>query len=156
MLRGNIADVERTIIGLDHMVAGKRLAERWQLPAALRDCVWLHGQHPDPLPATVPQPRLVNLVTLADLLVLGPVGPADALGHALGHAVEPRPGASRAAGSGEPSGEDSGEAWGEGQPSHERQVWRVAASPGQTASLGVYDLGFDGGPDRWLLLRAQD
>lgn len=81
-------------------------------------------------------------------------GQADALGHALGHAVGPRPGASRAAGSGEPSGDDSDEASGEGQPSHERQVWRVAASPGQTASLGVYDLGFDGA--RWLLLRAQD
>lgn len=81
-------------------------------------------------------------------------GQADALGHALGHAVGPRPDASRAAGSGEPSGDDSDEARGEGQPSHERQVWRVAASPGQTASLGVYDLGFDGA--RWLLLRAQD
>src|SRR6185503_18547422 len=33
MLRGNIADVERSVIGLDHMVAGKRLAERWELPA---------------------------------------------------------------------------------------------------------------------------
>ena len=33
LLRGNIADVERQVIGLDHMVVGKRLAERWQLPA---------------------------------------------------------------------------------------------------------------------------
>ena len=33
MLRGNIADLERTVIGLDHMVVGKRLAERWNLPA---------------------------------------------------------------------------------------------------------------------------
>jgi len=39
MLRGNIADLERTIIGLDHMVVGKRLAEKWQLPATVRDCV---------------------------------------------------------------------------------------------------------------------
>lgn len=69
LLRGNIADLERTIIGLDHMVAGKRLAEKWQLPAVLRDCVWLHGQHPQALPATVRNPRMVNLVTLADVLV---------------------------------------------------------------------------------------
>jgi len=69
LLRGNIADLERTIIGLDHMVVGKRLAERWQLPAALRDCIWLHGQHPAALPESVRNPRLVNLVTLADLLV---------------------------------------------------------------------------------------
>jgi signal transduction histidine kinase len=69
LLRGNIADVERTVIGLDHMVVGKRLAERWGLPATLRDCVWLHGQLPQALPATVRNPRLVNLITLADILV---------------------------------------------------------------------------------------
>ena len=44
------ADLERTIIGLDHMVVGKRLAEKWKLPAMLRDCVWLHGQLPQALP----------------------------------------------------------------------------------------------------------
>src|SRR5688500_2836519 len=69
LLRGNVADVERTVIGIDHMVAGKRLAERWKLPAAIRDCIWLHGQSPDALPATVSDPLLVNLVTLADQLV---------------------------------------------------------------------------------------
>jgi putative nucleotidyltransferase with HDIG domain len=69
LLRGNIADVERTVIGLDHMVVGKRLAEKWQLPGMVRDCAWLHGQHPQALPASVKQPRLVNLVTLADLIV---------------------------------------------------------------------------------------
>jgi signal transduction histidine kinase len=69
LLRGNIADVERSVIGLDHMVVGKRLAERWGLPANIRDCIWLHGQMPQALPATVRNPRLVNLITLADLLV---------------------------------------------------------------------------------------
>jgi signal transduction histidine kinase/HD-like signal output (HDOD) protein len=69
LLRGNIADVERTVIGLDHMVVGKRLAEWWQLPVTIRDCIWLHGQHPDALPATVKNAAMVNLVTLADSLV---------------------------------------------------------------------------------------
>lgn len=69
LLRGNIADLERTVIGLDHMVVGKRLAERWQLPATIRDCIWLHGQSPSALPATVRNPRLVNLISLADLVV---------------------------------------------------------------------------------------
>jgi putative nucleotidyltransferase with HDIG domain len=69
LLRGNIADLERQVIGLDHMVVGKRLAERWQLPGAIRDCIWLHNQTPEALPATVKHPRLVNLITLADLLV---------------------------------------------------------------------------------------
>jgi signal transduction histidine kinase/HD-like signal output (HDOD) protein len=68
LLRGDIADLERTVIGVDHHIAGKRLAERWQLPAALRDVVWLHGQAPKALPAAVRQP-LINLITLADLLV---------------------------------------------------------------------------------------
>jgi signal transduction histidine kinase/HD-like signal output (HDOD) protein len=69
LLRGNIADVERTVIGLDHMVVGKRLAERWNLPAIVRDCIWLHGQLPQALPANVKHPRMVNLITLADTLV---------------------------------------------------------------------------------------
>ena len=69
LLRGNIADVERMVIGLDHMVVGKRLAERWNLPTVVRDCVWLHGQLPQALPANVKQPRMVNLITLADTLV---------------------------------------------------------------------------------------
>ncbi|HVT90850.1 MAG TPA: HDOD domain-containing protein [Tepidisphaeraceae bacterium] len=69
LLRGNIADLERAVIGLDHMVVGKRLAEKWQLPTTLRDCIWLHGQLPQALPATVRNPRLVNVITLADLIV---------------------------------------------------------------------------------------
>lgn len=69
MLRGNIADLERTIIGLDHMVVGKRLAEKWQLPLTVRECAWLHGQLPQALPQATKNPRLVNLITLADVLV---------------------------------------------------------------------------------------
>ena len=69
MLRGNIADVERSVIGIDHMVAGKRLAEKWQLPATIRDCIWLHGQNPLALPATVKNARMVNIITLADQIV---------------------------------------------------------------------------------------
>lgn len=69
LLRGDIADLERTVIGLDHMIVGKRLAERWQLPPTIRDCIWLHGQNPEALPASVKETRMVNLVTLADMLV---------------------------------------------------------------------------------------
>lgn len=69
LLRGDIADIERTVVGLDHMVVGKRLAERWSLPATIRDCIWLHSQTPEALPATVRNKRMVNLVTLADQIV---------------------------------------------------------------------------------------
>ena len=57
---------------------------------------------------------------------------------------------------GEGPGGREGPGGDEGRASHERQVWRVAASPGRMAASGVYDLGSDGAPDRWLLLRAQD
>ncbi|HEX4054499.1 MAG TPA: HDOD domain-containing protein [Tepidisphaeraceae bacterium] len=69
LLRGNIADVERTVIGLDHMIVGKRLAERWELPQIIRESIWLHGQLPEALPDSVKYPRMINLVTLADLIV---------------------------------------------------------------------------------------
>jgi hypothetical protein len=43
----------------------------------------------------------------------------------------------------------------------ERRVWRVEASPGRLAGVGVYDLGVDGAgpsaqPCRWQLLRVAD
>jgi putative nucleotidyltransferase with HDIG domain len=69
LLRGNIADVERMVIGLDHMVVGKRLAERWDLPQIIRESIWLHGQLPEALPESVKYPRMINLVTLSDLIV---------------------------------------------------------------------------------------
>lgn len=68
LLHGDVADIERKIIGVDHLIAGKRLAERWQLPSAIRDAAWLHGQPPEALPAAV-HTKIVNLITLADLLV---------------------------------------------------------------------------------------
>ena len=38
----------------------------------------------------------------------------------------------------------------------EREVWRVAASPGRAQGAGVYDLCFDWAAGGWTLLRAQD
>jgi signal transduction histidine kinase/HD-like signal output (HDOD) protein len=68
LLRGDIANLERTIIGLDHLVVGKRLAERWNLPVVLRETIWLHGQIPQALPQATHNPRMVNLITLADIV----------------------------------------------------------------------------------------
>jgi signal transduction histidine kinase/HD-like signal output (HDOD) protein len=69
LVRGDIAEVERRIIGLDHLTVGKRVAERWSLPAFLRDVIWLHGQTPQAIPASVKRPKLVHVVTLADQIV---------------------------------------------------------------------------------------
>lgn len=65
---GNIAEIERRVIGLDHHTVGKRLAEQWRLPHRLQDCIWLHGSSYDSLPR-LEHRRLVGLISLADALV---------------------------------------------------------------------------------------
>jgi signal transduction histidine kinase/HD-like signal output (HDOD) protein len=65
---GNIAEFERRILGLDHHTAGKRLAEHWQLPHVLQDCIWLHGSAYELLPG-LDHRAMIGLVSLADLLV---------------------------------------------------------------------------------------
>ncbi len=65
---GNIAHVERKVLGIDHHTAGKRLAEKWGLPHALSDCIWLHGASYRSLP-DLPHRRMIGLIGLADLLV---------------------------------------------------------------------------------------
>lgn len=66
--RGDIADHERAVLGVDHTVAGRRLAERWGLPVELQQAIWLHHVAVDALPAGVIGGPLVVLVTLADTL----------------------------------------------------------------------------------------
>lgn len=63
--QGNIAELEKRIIGLDHHTAGKRLAEQWQLPHRLADCIWLHGSAWETLPRVEHRP-MIGLITLAD------------------------------------------------------------------------------------------
>lgn len=65
--QGDIADYERRIIGLDHHMAGKRMAEQWQLPEMIQDCIWLHGSAYDTLPS-LEHKRMVGLISLADLV----------------------------------------------------------------------------------------
>ncbi len=65
--QGNIAELERKILGIDHHTAGKRLAEQWGLPHRLQDAIWLHGTPFDALPK-LEHKHLVGLIGLADLL----------------------------------------------------------------------------------------
>lgn len=64
-----ISEVEREIFGMDHTVAGKRIAARWQLPQPIQECVWLHHQNPDDLPGTLGHAKLVQVIHLADHLI---------------------------------------------------------------------------------------
>jgi len=67
--RGDIIEVERAILGVDHTLVGRRLAERWNLPRPLIDTIWLHHQPVEGLPASIAAGRHVQIVHLADTLV---------------------------------------------------------------------------------------
>lgn len=66
--RGDISDAERAILGADHTVAGRRLAEHWRLPQHLQDVIWLHHLAADALPSSVASPKLIGAVQLADTI----------------------------------------------------------------------------------------
>jgi putative nucleotidyltransferase with HDIG domain len=66
--RGDIADNERAVLGADHTVVGRRLAERWRLPRNLQEAIWLHHLAADALPSTVSKPGLIGVVQLADTI----------------------------------------------------------------------------------------
>lgn len=66
----SIAEAERALLGIDHHLVGKRLAEHWGLPHMYQDAMWLHGQPAGVLPP-VPHRGLVSLVTLGDALCRG-------------------------------------------------------------------------------------
>jgi HD-like signal output (HDOD) protein len=63
----DIAQVERSLIGLDHHVAGKRLGEHWGLPHVLLDAMWLHAQSPSSMP-DVPHRATLVVVAAGDAL----------------------------------------------------------------------------------------
>ncbi len=65
--QSSLAWAERQVIGVDHHLVGKRVAEHWSLPLALQDVLWLHGTPGAALPRTANR-TLVMLVTLADAM----------------------------------------------------------------------------------------
>ncbi len=64
-----ITAAEREVFGMDHTLAGKRLAGRWKLPALIGECAWLHHHTPETTPSRIGCQREVQLVQLADRLV---------------------------------------------------------------------------------------
>jgi signal transduction histidine kinase len=65
--QGNIADFERPILGVDHLLAGRTLAERWGLPPVLTDALSLHHLPPAQLP-DIPHRTTIAVVHIADLI----------------------------------------------------------------------------------------
>lgn len=67
--RSELADCERDVLGVDHTVAGRRVAERWRLPRALQEVIWLHHLAAETLPPSVMARPMIALVQLADAFV---------------------------------------------------------------------------------------
>ena len=67
---GNISVYERQIVGMDHAVVGRRLAQRWRLGGSIQQVIWLAHQPIEAIPASVGDvDRLtVAVVNLADTL----------------------------------------------------------------------------------------
>ncbi len=80
----SLADGEREVFGLDHTLAGRRLAQHWRLPAMVVETAWLHHHPPAALPTQIRYADHVRLVHLADRLArqmcIGYSGSHD-LGH---------------------------------------------------------------------------
>jgi HD-like signal output (HDOD) protein len=62
------ADAENDAFGADHCLAGKWLAESWNLPRPLVDAMWLHHHSPGQLALMGDEGRLALLVAAADTL----------------------------------------------------------------------------------------
>jgi signal transduction histidine kinase/HD-like signal output (HDOD) protein len=67
--RADIIETERDVFGIDHTVAGHRLAQHWKLPQAVAECIWLHHHAPDSTPTRIGFPDHVLIVQAADRLV---------------------------------------------------------------------------------------
>ncbi len=65
---GNIAETENVVLGIDHTIAGKRLAEKWQMPDAIIENIWLHHQWVKGLPDVIKNKRIIQIVHLADII----------------------------------------------------------------------------------------
>jgi len=61
-------EAERRVIGIDHALTGRRVAERWKLPQAVCESAWLHHQPVEALPASIADRRMVAAVRICDAI----------------------------------------------------------------------------------------
>ena len=60
-------EVERDLLGMDHAVLGKQLAQRWGFPEPIQNVIWLHHQANVPVESSGAA-TLIQIVRLADLI----------------------------------------------------------------------------------------
>lgn len=65
---GGLIECEQRILGIEHSMTGRRLAEHWRLPRAVREVIWFCHQPVEALPQAVSNCELVAIVALADTL----------------------------------------------------------------------------------------
>ncbi len=63
-----IRHAERHVLGVDHALAGKWLAERWGLTRILAEGIWLHHQAGSPAVSACTNPALIETVALGNAL----------------------------------------------------------------------------------------
>jgi len=66
---GDLIQAEREILGVDHAVLGRRLAQQWGFAQSLQNVIWLHHQAQVPAADVPGAGPLTQVVRLADLLV---------------------------------------------------------------------------------------
>ncbi len=64
----DVLEAEREVLGIDHVVVGKRLAQQWGFPECLQTVIWLHHQARPMLADRGAPGALADVVHLADLL----------------------------------------------------------------------------------------
>jgi signal transduction histidine kinase/HD-like signal output (HDOD) protein len=113
-------EVEREVLGVDHTVVGKRLAQRWGLPASVQSAAWLHHQSSGAVPG--PDAAVARIVHVADLIA-----------QQEGYAFYPSPRVSESAA-------EAAERLGLSGAHAEQIAQQVAAAlPANAASIGLED-----------------
>ena len=91
--RCDMALVEREVFGIDHLGAARRIAERWGLPDALRDVMWLYAHPLSALPEGVSVDLVRTIATsralcrelhLGECGDFGPIDSASSLANEAG------------------------------------------------------------------------
>ena len=67
----SVLEAEKELLGTDHAVVGKWVAERWGLPDMFTHAIWLHHQPAGSLPESGFDRELVEIVHLANIVVRG-------------------------------------------------------------------------------------
>lgn len=61
-------NTEQSLLGVDHCLAGKILAQHWNLPGPFVDCIWLHHHRPEVLEMAATHREMAWIVSLANIM----------------------------------------------------------------------------------------